>query len=135
MSATAPLKEVENVQGALIPNVCGRWAATAGRYEGVTSRKRPRERGSSIAQPVVDRGWGYRGLFMNESSRSKRIKNVVRLRVARERAHPPRDGSDRHVTKRSNQKLLERLEAENEQLRASVVELILEIRALRDGAK
>jgi cell division protein FtsB len=57
------------------------------------------------------------------------------LRVARERARPPRDGSDRHVTKRSNQKLLERLEAENAQLRASVVELILEIRALRDGAK
>ena len=72
---------------------------------------------------------------MNESSRSKRIKNVVRLRVARERARPPRDGSDRHVSKRTNQELLERLEAENAQLRASVLELILEIRALRDGAK
>ena len=72
---------------------------------------------------------------MNEISRSKRIKNVVRLRVARERARPPTDGSDRHVSKRTNQELLERLEAENAQLRASVVELILEIRALRDGAK
>ena len=72
---------------------------------------------------------------MNEISRSKRIKNVVRLRVARERARPPRDGSDRHVSKRTNQELLERLEAENAQLRASVLELILEIRALRDGAR
>jgi len=72
---------------------------------------------------------------MNEISRSKRIKNVVRLRVARERARPPRDGSDRHVSKRTNQELLERLEAENAQLRASVLELILEIGALRDGAK
>ena len=84
---------------------------------------------------LFDRGWGYRGRFMNEISRSKRIKNVVRLRVARERARPPRDGSDRHVSKRTNQELLERLEAENAQLRASVLELILEIRALRDGAK
>ena len=72
---------------------------------------------------------------MNEISRSKRIKNVVSLQVARERARPPRDGSDRHVSKRTNQELLERLEAENAQLRARVVELILEIRALRNGAK
>jgi len=54
---------------------------------------------------------------------------VVRLRVARERARPPRDGSDRHVSKRTNQELLERLEAENAQLRAGVVDLMLEIRA------
>jgi len=93
------------------------------------------ERGSSIAQPVVDRGWGYRGRFMNEISRSKRIKNVVSLQVARERARPPRDGSDRHVSKRSNQKLLERLEAENAQLRGSVVDLLLQVQALRDGAR
>jgi cell division protein FtsB len=33
----------------------------------------------------------------------------------------------------SNQRLLERLEAENAQLRGSVVELVLQIQALRDG--
>ena len=95
------------------------------------------ERGSSIAQPVVNRGWGIPagGWFMNEIARSKRIKNVVSLQVARERARPPRDGSDRHVSKRSNQKLLERLEAENAQLRGSVVDLLLQVQALRDGAR
>ena len=51
---------------------------------------------------LLDRGWGYRGWFMNESARSKRIENVVSLRVTRECARPPRDGSDRHVSKRSN---------------------------------
>ena len=35
----------------------------------------------------------------------------------------------------SNQRLLERLEAENAQLRRSVVELALQIQALRDSAK
>jgi hypothetical protein len=35
----------------------------------------------------------------------------------------------------SNQKLLERLEAENAQLRGSVVELALQIQALREGAR
>ena len=84
---------------------------------------------------LFDRGWGYRGRFMNEVSRSKRIKNVVSLRVTRERARPPRDGSDRHVSKRGNQKLLEQLEAENAQLRGSVVDLLLQIQALRDGAR
>jgi cell division protein FtsB len=57
---------------------------------------------------------------MNESSRSKRVNNVLSLQVARER---------------SNQRLLERLEAENAQLRDCVVELMLEIQALHDGAK
>ena len=72
---------------------------------------------------------------MNEMSRSKRIKNVVSLQVARERARLPRDGSHRYVSKRSNQKLLERLEAENAQLRGNVVHLLLQIQALRDGAR
>jgi hypothetical protein len=71
--------------------------------------------------------------FMNESSRSKRIKNVVSLQVARERARQPRDGSNRHVSKRSNQRLLERLEAENALLRCRVAELMLEIQALREA--
>jgi cell division protein FtsB len=72
---------------------------------------------------------------MNEISQSKRAKNVLSLQVARERARQAKGASDRQVSKRSNPRLLERLEAENAQLRARVVELILEIRALRDGAK
>src|SRR5262249_56387885 len=72
---------------------------------------------------------------MNEISRSKRIKNVVSLQVARERARPPKDGSNRYVSKRSNQRLLERLEAENVQLRDSVVGLMRQIQPLRDGAR
>ena len=70
---------------------------------------------------------------MNERSRSKRVKNVLSLQVARERARQAKGASDRQIPKRSNPRLLERLEAENAQLRARVVELILEIRALRDG--
>jgi len=80
-------------------------------------------------------GGDTEGWFMNEISRSKRIKNVVSLQVARERARPPRDGSNRYVSKRSNQKLLERLEAENAQLRGNVVHLLLQIQALRGGAR
>jgi len=65
--------------------------------------------------------------------RNRRL--LVSPQVARERARPPRDGSNRHVSKRTNQKLLEQLEAENAQLRAIVVDLLLQIQALRDGAK
>ena len=70
---------------------------------------------------------------MKEISRSKRIKTVVSLRVARERARQPRGGSNGHVSKRSNQRLLGRLEAENAHLRRSVAELMLEIQALREA--
>ena len=69
---------------------------------------------------------------MNESSRSKRIKNVLSLQVARERARPPRGGLSGYVPKRSHQRLLERLEADNAQLRGRVVDLMLQIQALRD---
>jgi hypothetical protein len=72
---------------------------------------------------------------MNESSRSKRLKNVVSLQVARKRARQPRGGSNRHVSKHSNQRLLERLEPENAQLRGTVVDLLLQIQALRDAAR
>ena len=72
---------------------------------------------------------------MNETSRSKRAKNVLSLQVARERARQAKGASDKQNSKRSDPRLLERLEAENAQLRARVVELILEIRALRNGAK
>jgi hypothetical protein len=67
--------------------------------------------------------------FMKEISRSNRIKNVVSLQVAREHARQPRGASNRHVSKRSNQRLLERLEAENAQLRGSVVDLMLQLQA------
>jgi hypothetical protein len=68
---------------------------------------------------------------MKEIARSKRIKNVVSLQVARERRRQPRGDSNWHVSKG----LLERLEAENAQLRDCVVELMLEIQALHEGAK
>ena len=51
------------------------------------------------------------------------------LSFAREHAWQPRGGSNVHIFI-----LLERLEAENAQLRGSVVELALQIQALRDGA-
>jgi predicted nuclease with TOPRIM domain len=81
------------------------------------------------------------------------MSNVLSLRCARERAWQPRAGSNGHgfkelgqsawkskITERdgrtaSNQRLLERLEAENAQLRESVVELALQIQALRDRAR
>ena len=68
---------------------------------------------------------------MNEMSRSKRIKNVVSLQVARGRDRQPRGDSNKHVSKG----LLERLEAENAQLRGSVVGLLLQIQALRDASR
>ena len=68
---------------------------------------------------------------MNEMSRSKRIKNVVSLQVARERDRQPRGDSNKHVSKG----LLERLKAENAQLRECVVDLMLQIQALRDDAR
>jgi hypothetical protein len=78
-------------------------------------------------------GGDTRGWFVNEISRSNRIKNVLSLQVAR--ARQPRGGPNRHVSKLSDHTPLERLKAENAQLRDCVVELMLEIQALRDGAK
>jgi hypothetical protein len=72
---------------------------------------------------------------MNEFPRSNRTKNVLNLQAARERARQLRGGSNGHVSKRSNQRLLERLEGENAQLRGSAVDLMLQIQALRDGAR
>ena len=66
---------------------------------------------------------------MNEIGRSKRIKNVVSLQVARERRRQPGGDSNRHVSKG----LLERIEAENAQLRGMAAALMLEIQALRDA--
>jgi hypothetical protein len=69
------------------------------------------------------------GEIMNESN------NVLSLQVARERACQAKAASDRQISKRSNRRLLERLEAENAQLRDCVGELMLEIQALHDGTK
>ena len=78
---------------------------------------------------------------------------MLSLQLARERARQPRGGSNGHALKRpglsvwnsetaeigrqsvSNQRLLELLEAENAQLRGSVVDLVLQIQALRDGVR
>jgi hypothetical protein len=91
-------------------------------------------------QPMVG-GWlgESGGWFMN---------NVLSLQLARKRASQPRGGSMGHMVKRlglprwnsettgtSNQRVLDRLEAENAQLRGIVVELMLQIQALRDSAE
>jgi hypothetical protein len=62
----------------------------------------------------------------------RRKKNVLSLQLARDRARQSRGGSD---VLSVNGRLLERLEAENEQLRRSVVDLMLQIQALRDDAR
>ena len=72
---------------------------------------------------------------MNESSRSNRIKNVLSLQLARQHARRPRGGPNRHVSKLSDPRPLERLKAENAQLRDTVVDLMLQVQALRDGAR
>ena len=58
---------------------------------------------------------------------------MLSLEMAREHARQPRGSPNGHVSKRSNQRPLERLEAENAQLRGRVAELMLEIQALRDA--
>ena len=81
------------------------------------------------------------------------MSNVLSLQCARERAWQPTGGSNGHAFKglgqsvwkyktterdgrtASNQKLLERLEAENAQLRENVIELALQVQALRDGVR
>ena len=76
------------------------------------------------------------------------MSNVLSLQVARERAWRLRGGSNGHafkgpalplwnseITELDERRFLERrLEAENAQLRRGVVELVLQIQALRDGA-
>ena len=63
------------------------------------------------------------------------MTNVLSLQVARECARQAKSALDRQIFKRSNQRLLERLEAENAQLRDCVVELMFEIQAVHGGAK
>ena len=66
------------------------------------------------------------------------MSNVLSLELARERAwqsvrNPETTELDGGSA--SNQSLRERLEAENAQLRRSVVELVLQIQVLRDDAE
>jgi hypothetical protein len=65
---------------------------------------------------------------MNKIARSNRREDV--LSFAPKHARQPRGGSNVHTF---TPVLLERLEAENAQLRGSVVELALQIQALRDA--
>ena len=66
------------------------------------------------------------------------MSNVLSLKLARERAwqsvgNPETTELDGRSA--SNQRLLERLEAENAQLRRSAVELVLQIQVLRDDTR
>jgi hypothetical protein len=76
---------------------------------------------------------------MNKTAQSNRRKHVPRLQLVNDRAWQLRRGSNRHAFNRLglsvNQSLLERLETENAQLRGSLVELMLQIQALRDDAR
>jgi len=64
---------------------------------------------------------------------------VRTLQLVRERTCQPRGASNVHtfipLGLSVNQRLLERLEGENAQLRDGVVDLMLQIQALRDGAR
>jgi len=75
------------------------------------------------------------------------MNNVLSLQLALERAWQLRGGSNgrafktlglplwkSEITRLDERRFLERLEAENAQLRRRVVELMLQIQALRDGA-
>ena len=66
------------------------------------------------------------------------MSNVLSLQLARERAWQSELNSETTEFdggSASNQRLLRRLEAENAQLRGSVVELVLQVQALRDRAR
>jgi hypothetical protein len=105
------------------------------------------------ARPSFRAAFGYAPLVLGQTSMNKRPrldirkvrqkKNVLSLQLARDRARQSRGGSNGHVslsvsnseaTEFGNQRLLERLEAENAQLRGSVVDLLLQLQALRHDA-
>jgi hypothetical protein len=60
---------------------------------------------------------------------------VLSLQLALEHAWQQRGGSNGPAGLSANQRPLERLEAENAQLRGHVVELLLQLQALREGAR
>jgi hypothetical protein len=90
---------------------------------------------------------------MNKMARSNRKKDVPSVQLERGRAWQPSGASNERALKRlclsvwnsetmplhgqsaSNQRLLRRLEVENAQLRGNVVQLALQIQALRDGVR
>jgi hypothetical protein len=72
---------------------------------------------------------------MNNRARSKKRENVLSLQLARDHAWQQRGGSNAPVGLSANQRSLERLEAENAQLRRSVVDLLLKLQASREGAR
>jgi len=74
---------------------------------------------------------GVEAGLMNKIARLNRGKDV--LSFAREHTWQPRGGSNVHTLLPVNQRLLDRVEAENAQLRGSVVDLMLNIQALRDA--
>ena len=78
---------------------------------------------------------GIAGVDHEREFSIKQEKNVLSLEVARKRARQPKGASDRQISKGSNQRLVEQLKAENAQLRALVVDLMLQIQALRNNAR
>jgi hypothetical protein len=73
---------------------------------------------------------------MNKTSRSNRTEDVVSPELAPERFWQPKGISNVYTFRPRglpvSQKLLERLETENAQLRGIVLELLLQVQALRD---
>jgi len=73
---------------------------------------------------------------MNKTSRSNRREDVGSPELAPERPWQPRGSSNVYTFRPRgqpvSQRLLERLETENAQLRSIVIELLLQVRALRD---
>jgi hypothetical protein len=72
---------------------------------------------------------------MNNRARSKKRENVLSLQLARDHAWQQRGRSNAPAGLSANQRSLERLEAENAQLRRSVVDLLLKLQASREGAR
>jgi hypothetical protein len=120
---------VPRCPGGLVPNISGSMGWACGPLQGATARKRPCHSGG------CQDGEDSTGLIMNESSRSRGVKNVLSLQVARERTRQAKAASDRQISQTQQSETTERLEAENAQLRDLAVELMLEIQALQDGAK
>jgi hypothetical protein len=122
----------------------------------VSSQTQPRQRGASLRCYVGDREHSARHRYHPTTGWADGqggddggwvMSNVLSLQLARERAWQARGGSNGHAFKRPSLPLwnsditgfderrsLERLEAENARLRRRVVELVLQIQALRDGA-
>ena len=73
---------------------------------------------------------------MNKTARSNRREDVVKPELAPERSWQPRGSSNVYTFRPRglpvSQRLLECLETENAQLRGIVLELFLQVQALRD---